>query len=352
MKIISVLQRVPWLWHDKIATRVKLPIWLQATLLFCALYAACAGAAFYAGVISEFLRDRNWSITLGLIAFSAYVMGKTPQGVEKLWSSITPWLANTNQEIFAFHEQTHKTLMRMFWPIALVLIVVTLPFSFLTPSAQEGSVYQLFVSRLNIVLIPFVMYFIGGAGALCTFGICAFTWRMNRNLVLKTGFIFNDGKKSLAPFNTLLWRIWGTFSIPLIAGVILLTSATPGKAGDWLSIYNAITFGVILFLTLPTILLPQHSMNKWLRKLQQDELEQLNKQLRQAAEPVTDGDTHELLLRMHRYNHIDHQIQRAITFSPTLVDLNFVIEISSRVFFIIIAMVLHNFFYAQQASLP
>lgn len=73
-------------------------------------------------------------------------------------------------------------------------------------------------------------------------------------------------------------------------------------------------------------------MNKWLRKLQQDELEQLNKQLKQAAEPVTDGDTHELLLRMHRYNHIDHQIQRAIAFSPTLVDLNFVIEISSRVF--------------------
>jgi hypothetical protein len=59
MKIISVLQRVPWLWHDKIATRVKLPIWLQATLLFCVLYAACAGAALYAGVILEFLWDRN-----------------------------------------------------------------------------------------------------------------------------------------------------------------------------------------------------------------------------------------------------------------------------------------------------
>jgi len=55
-----------------------------------------------------------------------------------------------------------------------------------------------------------------------------------------------------------------------------------------------------------------------------------------------------LLLRMHRYHHIDHQIQRAIAFSPTLVDLNFVIEISSRVFFIIIAMLLRNVFYTQQ----
>ena len=195
MKIMSALQRVPWLWHDKIATRVKLPIWLQATLLFCVLYAACAGAAFYAGVILEFLWDRNWLITLGLIAFSAYVMGKTPLGVEKLWSGITPWLANTNQEIAAFHQQTRKSLMRIFWPIALVFIVITLPFSFLTPGAQEGSAYELFDSRLNTVLIPFVMYFLGGSSALCTFGICAFTWRMNRDLVLKTGFIFKDGKE-------------------------------------------------------------------------------------------------------------------------------------------------------------
>ena len=348
MKIISVLQRVPWLWHDKIATRVKLPIWLQATLLFCVLYAACAGAAFYAGVILEVLWDRNWSITLGLIAFSAYVMGKTPQGVEKLWSGITPWLANTNQEIAAFHQQTRKSLMRIFWPIALVFIVITLPFSFLTPGAQEGSAYELFDSRLNTVLIPFVMYFVGGSSALCTFGICAFTWRMNRDLVLKTGFIFKDGKKSLASFNRILWQIWGTFSIPLIAGVILLEYATPGKMGDWVSILNVITFGVVLSLTVPTILLPQYSMNKWLRKLQLNELEQLNKQLEQAAEPVTDGDTHELLLRMHRYHHIDHQIQRAIAFSPTLVDLNFVIEIGSRVFFIVIAMLLRNVFYTTQ----
>lgn len=348
MKIISVLQRVPWLWHDKIATRVKLPIWLQATLLFCVLYAACAGAALYAGVILEFLWDRNWPITLGLIAFSAYVMGKTPLGVEKLWSGITPWLANTNQEIAAFHQQTRKSLMRIFWPIALVFIVITLPFSFLTPGAQEGSVYELFDSRLNTVLIPFVMYFLGGSSALCTFGICAFTWRMNRDLVLKTGFIFKDGKKSLAPFNRILWQIWGTFSIPLIMGVILLEYATPGKMGDWVSILNVITFGVVLSLTLPTILLPQHSMNKWLRKLQQNELDELNKQLERAAEPVTDGDTHELLLRMHRYHHIDHQIQRAIAFSPTLVDLNFVIEIGSRVFFIIIAMLLRNVFYTEQ----
>jgi hypothetical protein len=352
MKIMSVLQRVPWLWHDMIATRVKLPIWLQATLLFCVLYAACAAAAFYAGVILEFLGDHNWSITLGLIAFSAYVMGKTPLGVEKIWSSITPWLANTNQEIAVFHEQTRKTLMRMFWPIALVLILVTLPFSFLTPSAQEGSAYELFDSRLNTALIPLVMYFLGGASALCTFGICAFTWRMNRDLVLKTGFIFKEGKKSLAPFNTLLWQIWGTFSIPLIAGVILLEYVTPGKKGDWLSIFNVITFGVILILTLPTILLPQHSMNKWLRKLQQNELDELNKQLERAAEPITNGDTHELLLRMHRYTHIDHQIRRAIAFSPTLVDLNFVIEIGSRVFFIVIAMLLRNLFYAQQTTLP
>jgi len=348
MKIISVLQRVPWLWHDKIATRVKLPIWLQAMLLFCVLYAACAGAALYAGVILEFLWDRNWPITLGLIAFSAYVMGKTPLGVEKLWSGITPWLANTNQEIAAFHQQTRKSLMRIFWPIALVFIVITLPFSFLTPGAQEGSAYELFDSRLNTVLIPFVMYFLGGSSALCTFGICAFTWRMNRNLVLKTGFIFKDGKKSLAPFNRILWQIWGTFSIPLIMGVILLEYATPGKMGDWVSILNVITFGVVLSLTLPTILLPQHSMNKWLRKLQQNELDELNKQLERAAEPVTDGDTHELLLRMHRYHHIDHQIQRAIAFSPTLVDLNFVIEIGSRVFFIIIAMLLRNVFYTEQ----
>jgi hypothetical protein len=345
MKIMSVLQRVPWLWHDKIATRVKLPIWLQATLLFCVLYAACAAAAFYAGVILEFLWDRNWPITLGLIAFSAYVMGKVPLGVEKLWSGITPWLVNTNQEIAAFHQQTRKSLMRIFWPIALVFIVITLPFSFLTPGAQEGSAYELFDSRLNTVLIPFVMYFLGGSSALCTFGICAFTWRMNRDLVLKTGFIFKDGKKSLAPFNRILWQIWGTFSIPLIMGVILLEYATPGKMGDWVSILNVITFGVVLSLTLPTILLPQHSMNKWLRKLQQNELEQLNKQLEQAAELVTDGDTHELLLRMHRYKHIEHQIQRAIAFSPTLVDLNFVIEIGSRVFFIIIAMLLRNVFY-------
>jgi len=345
MRIISVLQRVPWLWHDKIATRVKLPIWLQATLLFCVLYAACAAAAFYAGVILEFLWDRNWPITLGLIAFSAYVMGKVPLGVEKLWSGITPWLVNTNQEIAAFHQQTRKSLMRIFWPIALVFIVITLPFSFLTPGAQEGSAYELFDSRLNTVLIPFVMYFLGGSSALCTFGICAFTWRMNRDLVLKTGFIFKDGKKSLAPFNRILWQIWGTFSIPLIMGVILLEYATPGKMGDWVSILNVITFGVVLSLTLPTILLPQHSMNKWLRKLQQNELEQLNKQLEQAAELVTDGDTHELLLRMHRYKHIEHQIQRAIAFSPTLVDLNFVIEIGSRVFFIIIAMLLRNVFY-------
>jgi len=348
MKIISVLQRVPWLWHDKIATRVKLPIWLQAMLLFCVLYAACAGAALYAGVILEFLWDRNWPITLGLIAFSAYVMGKTPLGVEKLWSGITPWLANTNQEIAAFHQQTRKSLMRIFWPIALVFIVITLPFSFLTPGAQEGSAYELFDSRLNTVLIPFVMYFLGGSSALCTFGICAFTWRMNRDLVLKTGFIFKDGKKSLAPFNRILWQIWGTFSIPLIMGVILLEYATPGKMGDWVSILNVITFGVVLSLTLPTILLPQHSMNKWLRKLQQNELDELNKQLERAAEPVTDGDTHELLLRMHRYHHIDHQIQRAIAFSPTLVDLNFVIEIGSRVFFIIIAMLLRNVFYTEQ----
>ena len=352
MKIMSVLQRVPWLWHDMIATQVKLPIWLQATLLFCVLYATCATAAFYEGVILEFLWDRNWSITLGLIAFSAYVMGKTPLGVEKLWSSITPWLANSNQEITAFQEQTRKTLTRMFWPIALVLIAITLPFSFLTPGDQEGSAYQLFDSRLNTVITPFVMYFLGGASALCTFGVCAFTWRMNRDLVLKTGFIFKEGKKSLAPFNTLLWQIWGTFSIPLIAGVILLEYVTPGKMGDWVSILNVITFGVVLILTLPTILLPQHSMNKWLRKLQLNELEQLNKQLEQAAEPVTDGDTHQLLLRMHRYNHIDHQIQRALAFSPTLVDLNFVIEIGSRLFFIVIAMLLRNVFYTQQTTLP
>ena len=35
----------------------------------------------------------------------------------------------------------------------------------------------------------------------------------------------------------------------------------------------------------------------------QDERAELNKQLERAAEPVTDGDTHESILRMDQYNH-------------------------------------------------
>jgi hypothetical protein len=83
-------------------------------------------------------------------------------------------------------------------------------------------------------------------------------------------------------------------------------------------------------------------MNKWLVRLQHDELQDLNRQLEQAAEPVTSGDTHEVLLRMHEYNHIDHQIRRVIAFSPTLVDVKFVMEIGSRIFFIVAALVLRN----------
>ena len=102
MQLIPVLQSVPWLWHDMVATRLKLPFWAQSALLFTVLYAASAAVAWYSGVLWEFVCDRNWLITLGLVAFSAYVLGKTPLGVEKLWSHITPWLANSSEEIAAF----------------------------------------------------------------------------------------------------------------------------------------------------------------------------------------------------------------------------------------------------------
>ena len=342
MQLIPVLQSVPWLWHDMVATRLKLPIWAQSALLFTVLYATSAAAAWYSGVLWEFVCDRNWPITLGLVAFSAYVLGKTPLGVEKLWSHITPWLANSGEEIAAFQRRTRQSLMVMFWPMAFVFVAVVLPFSYLTPGTQLGSAYQTFYGRLNTWLLPVLMYFFGGASALCTFGICTFTWRMNRDLVLKTKFIFKDGKKSFESFNSLLWQIWGTFSIPFLVGVVLLESAAPGAKGDWLSVFNLITFCLILILTLPTILLPQHSMNKWLARLQHDELQDLNRQLERAAEPVTNGDTHEVLLRMHEYNHIDHQIRRVIAFSPTLVDVKFVMEIGSRIFFIVAALVLRN----------
>ncbi|MBI4282710.1 MAG: hypothetical protein HY672_04420 [Chloroflexi bacterium] len=118
---------------------------------------------------------------------------------------------------------------------------------------------------------------------------------------------------------------------------LIFTINAPHLSGPWLV---AVNIGVVLLgsnLAIPTLVLPQLFMNRWLARQKAEELQFLESELTEVASLPKTGDSLEALPRLLRHQHLVYQAQQVRSFTATLPDANFVINVATSVAVIVIA---------------
>lgn len=159
----SLAQRMPWLWHDYVASRVPLPLWVLSALFFAVLYAINLLPAIIAGELPQFVRDVRYLLLVPLPAFGSFAIGYMPGAINRLWNRLRPWLGNTEEQIAALEAATPDLLGRFFWLGALIMAIITVPYTIPggDPWARDY-VHPGIIEKASLLTAPFVIYF-GGA---------------------------------------------------------------------------------------------------------------------------------------------------------------------------------------------
>lgn len=336
----SLAQRIPWLWYDHVASQPVAPSWLLALIPFAFNYGLGVLLAIWDGELSGFLLDYRWPVLFALLVIACWTLGYVPRASGQLLVSLRPWLRNSDEEIEAFRGATPELLMRCFWISAAIWGGFTVLW-FVVPGADSWSpdyAHPEIIHRMPLLLAPSMAFFVGASFSMVSMGLGLFTQRISRDLSLKRGFVLQGGRASLQPFNRLLRNIWITFTLPAIVWVVVVFAINaPRLSGPWLAAVNT---GVLVLggaLAIPTLVLPQLFMNRWLAKEKADELQALQSELAEVASLPQTGDPLDALPRLLRHQHLIYQIQRVQGFTATLVDAKFVMNIASSIVVIVLA---------------
>lgn len=343
----TILQRIPWLWYEYVVARARLPLRAICLILFAITYGIGALIAFRAGILPRYLGDYPSLVNFALPALAAYTLGYAPRALDYFWRNIRPWLANSEEEITTLQAAAPNLLMRFFWVGMVIAGGGTALYAFFPqePSIGTATLPEIF-RDITLLAAPFMGYFFGGAISVATFGLGLFARSIGQDLDLKEGFVVQGGKSALQPFNWLLWVVWATFTLPLIVSTLLSFAIQPAATDPLFITINLITIAVVVVFTIPTIVVPQLFMNRFLAREKTEELKALQRELGEVADFPAPQDPSVALPRLIRHQHLVYQIQQVQSFTPTLVDARFVVQIGTSVVVILIANIVMRTVFA------
>jgi hypothetical protein len=99
--------------------------------------------------------------------------------------------------------------------------------------------------KIGLFAIPFYVYFVGCALPLVAWGPGLFAKWARSALRLKPGFCYSDAKDALQPFNQLLWVIWTSAILPLVA-LVFISIAVGAEYNVLMAVAAAVTLASIV----------------------------------------------------------------------------------------------------------
>ncbi len=317
--------RVPWLWVEITRKAPGAPL-LPAILLGLGVYGLSLLYAAWYHDVTGLLRDPFWPFIPALTATGALTMALTPPAVARLSANMAPWLAEPRSAA-SLARESERLVARIFWPIVALRLAGQVAYTLLPPADVTGLPFSNRHPLINLLPGIVFVYFFGGSAAIGTFGLGILARHLSR-MELKRGFILGDGKATLQPFNQMLWMVWGTFALPVVAGSALALRVA-SASGEPLRMVDLLSTGIALFLLVPTIVGPQLWMNRLLAKAKARELRSLREEMKVTADTSGLTEPSELLRRIVRQQQLVHDIQQVQSFTPTLVDVRLVLQIGT-----------------------
>lgn len=335
------LGELPWLWSRWAGKSTgRLAAISLGIFVYCFLL-GLAGAAATGGVYL-YVRDMAWLFGNVFVAGGAFALGYAPKGVERFFASLRPWLANSQEEITAMEKATLQLLFRAVWPLTILLLVVAAANGAAKdPRYSSAGLDNLYV-WMNLSGSPTYAFFGGGAAAVAIFGLSAVAYRLRR-FDLKPGFIVQNGKAALQPFNQLLWVVWGAYAFPAILTVAFFIGGTTNAQGLDRQQVQVITLGSLAFiaiLIIPGVVLPQFLMHRWLSKQKTEEVKRIRGELQATATLPDNPEAVDVQARVLRHHHLLYELQQAQAFQPMLTDARFFIQIAGSILLAIASNIL------------
>lgn len=336
----TLAQRIPWFWHEYVVARTPLPLWALSIVFFGVLCGIVALSGLAAGELSSVIRDPTLWLT-GAVppATTSFAIGYAPRAMDRLWTSIQPWMTTSAEQMALFRAEMPKLLARFAWLGMLVLALATSPWVFVDQETGGFSFANLTMTPnvLMLALLPFWFYFVGIALAIATVGMGLLAHRMSRTLHFRREFILSGARTAFRPFNRLLWVIWLTVTFPLIASSVVTNPLLSDRSFHPI---DALSFLSGLLIILPTIVVPQLFMNRLLAREKANEVQVLRQEVEEASDGPEAEDTIGVLRRIQRHQYLVYWLQRTESFSPTLVDTRFVLQIATSITGIVLANVI------------
>ncbi len=323
---------LPWLWSRWAGKSIRrLTVVSVAIFVYCFLI-GLAGAVATGGV-NLYVRDLAWLFGNVFVAGGAFALAYAPKGVERFFASMRPWLANSPAEIASEESATLRLLYRGVLPLTILLLVVAVAnVTVKDPRYSSAGLDNLYM-WMNISGSPTYAFFGGGTAAVAIFGLAAVAYRLRR-FDLKPGFILQGGKAALQPFNQLLWVVWGTYAFPALLTVAFFIGGTTNTQQLDRRQVQVITIGSLVFiavLIIPSIVLPQLLMHRWLSKQKAEELAHIHRELQATAALPLHPEAVDVQARVLRHQHLLYELQQAQAFRPTLTDARFFIQIGGSI---------------------
>jgi hypothetical protein len=326
-------ESLAWAWTD-FAGRAPLPLWALALLLLAVMFATNGLIALAFGELANYIEDyRRFASYLICASYSMYLV-YLPRAVNRIWTTIRPWLDNPEAEVEALEASTRPVFARYFFPIAAIWALFS---AFWAATASWGEVFDnsLVPALLNAWHGIFLTYFVGAGNSFGVGGTWSLVHLLGSKLDFRPGLILEGGKGVLAPFNQLFLITW-LFAVFVLS---LTTIGTTPITRQGLRTEDIVLWTVIALLIL-VLIQAQRSLNALLTREKQTEVARIRAELAEARRLPDDPEPVQVLVSMHKAQFLQNDLQRAEAFHPTLLDTRFAVQIGLSVTAILIANVL------------
>jgi hypothetical protein len=330
----AVLLDFPWLWHCLVVRRSGIPLWALSVAVFAVLYAAGLVAGALAGDARLFISEVRWVfISLGP-ALGAFLMGYLPTAVDRLWDSLSPWLANPTRLSDNVRRASPRLLTGYFWlPFSVLWAGALIQYCFADPAQvtwMQGYPRPEALKYLSVVNGLVFAYFIGGASAVASVGLARTALFIQRRLDLRPDMVYRAGKEPLRGFNHLLYSVWAGYTAPLIllGGLNMgIEYSLQAERGFGLGMAESLIVGVIVVLAAASLAAPQVIMTRLLRREKREAARAVRREMEEALSvPETAGSGAETRA-IFRYLQLGERRRQVEGFTPTLVDAHFLTHV-------------------------
>ena len=329
-----MIERLAWFWTDWIGRRAPAFAYLAILALLVISYGGSLAIAWRAGDAVAFLTDPRWLVACVIVTLCAVQLVILPRAIDRLWESLRPLLADPDGELPRLRAATRQLLAR-FFPLSVSVWLAFAGVWFVTNSWAEqfrhpalGRVLNVFVGRV------FIPYFQGCAASFSTIGLWLLVRRLVRETQFRPGALVSAGRPALKPFNDVLWRAW-VFSLI----IVVLVGAVSVPPGGRVVREEDVVLWIVIAGLMSLIFSAQRAMTALLARERSRELAALRARI-DAERQLASGDSLDVLRSLHRVQLLLHDLRRAETFTPSLVDTHFVVQILLSVSATLIANVL------------